>query len=299
MSIIKNNSVSSYEIEESINLLPFLLKTLNNKSRNSVKSILKRGQVSVDGHIITQHNHPLEPGQLVGILSNEASKRLSALDGVAILHEDASIIVINKAAGLLSMATNRSRVSELDAYQQLTDYVKKDQRRNRVYIVHRLDRDTSGVMVYAKTEEAKEKLQNNWHDVTKERTYTAVVDGSVSKNEDTITSWFKENEALKVYSVPEGKGGKQAVTHYKKIAGNDSYSKLEVELETGRKNQIRVHMQDIGHPVVGDRKYSSNKNNPIRRLALHATTLSFIHPDTDELVRYTVNVPKSFNKLIK
>lgn len=299
MDIILKNNISTYEIEESINLLPFLLKTLDDRSRNSVKSVLKRGQVSVDGHIITQHNYSLKPGQLIGILSNEASKRLSALDGVNILHEDESIIVINKAPGLLSMATNRSRASELDAYQQLTDYVKKENRNNRVYIVHRLDRDTSGVMVYAKTEEAKEKLQSNWYDMTKERTYTAVVDGSVSKNEETITSWLKENDAYKVYSVPEGKGGKKAITHYKKIADNNMYSMLEVELETGRKNQIRVHMLDIGHPVVGDRKYSSNKSNPIRRLGLHATTLSFIHPTTDETVRYTVNIPKSFEKLVK
>jgi 23S rRNA pseudouridine1911/1915/1917 synthase len=299
VSIIKNNSISTYEIKESINLLPFLLKTLNNKSRNAVKSILTRGQVSVDGYTITQHNHPLKPGMTVGILSNEASIRLSALDGLTILHEDAAIIVINKAPGILSMATNRSKKSEADAYRQLTDYVKKSNRKNRIHIVHRLDRDTSGVMVYAKTKEAKEKLQNNWQEVVKERTYTAVVDGSISKKKGTITSWLKENEALKMYSVPEGQGGKEAVTHYKKIDGNASYSLLEVALETGRKNQIRVHMADIGHPVVGDRKYSTNRDNPLRRLGLHATTLSFIHPTTEKLVTHTVNVPESFNNLIK
>ena len=296
MRIIKNNSISSYKVEEDIHLLPFLLKTLNNRSRNAVKSILTRGQVSVDGHTITQHNHPLSPGQNVGILSNEASLRLSALTGVTILHEDEAIIVINKDAGVLSMASGHSK--DLDAYRQLTDYVKKDKRDNRLFIVHRLDRDTSGVMVYAKTEAAKEKLQKNWHDVAKERTYTALVEGMVADQEGTISSWLKENKALKVYSTPDKSDGKHAVTHYKKLAGNSAYSLLEVELETGRKNQIRVHMQDIGHPVVGDKKYGSTKN-PIRRLGLHATTLAFVHPLTEELVCYTVKAPDSFTQQVK
>lgn len=290
------NSISSYTVEEDNHLLPFLLKTLHNKSRNAVKSILTRGQVSVDGHKITQHNHPLTPGQTVGILSNEASLRLSALTGVTILHEDDAIIVINKEAGVLSMAAGRAK--ELDAYQQLTDYVKKEKRDNRLFIVHRLDRDTSGVMVYAKTEAAKEKLQKHWQDVTKERTYTALVEGAVADSEGTISSWLKENQAFKVYSTPDQDAGKHAVTHYKKLAGNAAYSLLEVELETGRKNQIRVHMQDIGHPVVGDKKYGSTKN-PIRRLGLHATTLSFIHPLTEEFVRYTVKAPESFTQQVK
>lgn len=282
-------------MEEEIHLLPFLLKTLDNKSRNAVKSILTRGQVSVDGHIITQHNHPLSSGQTVGILSNQASIRLSELNGVNILYEDDAIIVINKEAGILSMAASRSK--DWDAYRQLTDYVKKEKRSNRIYIVHRLDRDTSGVMVYAKTEAAKEKLQKNWHDVVKERTYTALVEGNVEKQEGTISSWLKENQAMKVYSTSDKKEGKHAVTHYKKIDGNQSYTLLEVELETGRKNQIRVHMQDIGHPIVGDKKYGS-KSNPIRRLGLHATTLAFYHPTMDKLVRYTVKVPDTFTNLI-
>lgn len=295
---IKNNSVTSHEVEEETTLLPYLLKTLSNKSRNSVKSILARGQVSVDGHKTTKYNFPLFPGQTVGILSNEASIRLSELVGVTIIYEDSDIIVINKFPGVLSMATNQSRASDWDAYRQLTDYVKNDKRKNRVYIVHRLDRDTSGVMVYAKSEEMKEKLQNNWHDVVSARTYTAVVEGVVEKDEGTISSYLKENEAMKMYSVSEHGGGKHAVTHYKKIANNDEYSLLEVELETGRKNQIRVHLQDIGHSVVGDRKYGM-KTNPIRRLALHATTLAFNHPRTDELMTFTVKAPKIFTNLVK
>lgn len=236
------------------------------------------------------------PGQIVNILSNEASIRLSKLEGITILHEDKDLIVINKAAGLLSMAASRSK--EWDAYRQLTDYVKKENRKNRIFIVHRLDRDTSGVMVYAKTETAKKKLQKNWQNLVTKRMYTALVEGNVTKTEGTISSWLKENQAMKVYSTSNKTEGKHAVTHYKKIGGNTSYSLLEVELDTGRKNQIRVHMQDIGHPIVGDKKYSSTKN-PIRRLGLHATTLAFYHPTTEQIVEYTVKPPEDFTKLIQ
>lgn len=296
MSVIKNNYSASYEIEETTELLPFLFETNPDKSRNAVKNMLKIGQVLVDSERITQHDHPLYPGQSVDILTNKAVKQYSSLEGITILHEDDDLIVINKEAGILSMAGRRSE--ELDAYRQLTEYVKYDHRRNRVYIVHRLDRDTSGVMIYAKNEEAKNKLQDNWQEVVTKRLYTALVVGNVRDEEGTISSWLNETQTLHVYSSPHDDGGKHAVTHYWKIAGNENYSLVEVELETGRKNQIRVHMQDIGHPVVGDKKYGG-KENPLKRLALHATTLEFIHPSTDKLVSYTVRAPISFSNLIQ
>ncbi len=295
MSSIRNKETFTYTIEEATTLLPFLLKTLDNKSRNSVKSILTRGQVSVDGQTITQHNHPLEPGQRVDILSNKANMKKEALTGLSIVHEDEDLIIINKDPGVLSMAGKKP--NELNAYKQLDNYIKADNPKHGIFIVHRLDRDTSGVMIYAKNFEAQQKLQDNWHEVVKERTYTALVEGVVGKEEDTITSWLTENDAMRVYSSPYDDGGKYAVTHYKKIGANNLYSLLEVELETGRKNQIRVHLQDIGHPVVRDKKYGA-KTNPIKRLGLHATTLAFIHPRTNELVRYTVKPPKSFYRAI-
>lgn len=250
----------------------------------------------MDGQIITQHNHPLQPGQVIEILSNKANIKKAALTGLSIVHEDEDLIVINKDPGVLSMAGNNTW--EPNAYRQLNEYVKADNPKNHIFIVHRLDRDTSGVMMYAKSQEVQQKLQENWHDVVKERTYTAVVEGVVKKDEGTISSWLTENEAMRVYSSPYDDGGKYAVTHYKKIAGNDEYSLLEVELETGRKNQIRVHLQDIGHPIVRDKKYGA-KTNPLKRLGLHATTIAFIHPRTDKLVRYTVKPPKSFYRLVK
>lgn len=292
---MKSNYSNTYIVEKEIELLPFLFKVMPNRSRNSVKSILKRKQVAIDGRTSSQFNDLLKVGQKVNILTNEAARRLGRLDGVSILHEDDALIVIYKNAGVLSMASKSPK--DRNAYRQLTDYVKFEHPSNRIFIVHRLDRDTSGVMIYAKTESVKEKLQKNWHQTVKTRAYTALVEGDIPVDSDTIKSWLNETKTHRVYSTDYDKGGKHAITHFNKINGNNDYSLLDVELETGRKNQIRVHMQDIGHPIVGDRKYGSHKN-PIHRLGLHAKTLEFIHPLTNKLVRYDAPIPSSFLKMI-
>lgn len=283
--------VTNYTVEEESELLPFLLQSMSKNSRNSVKSILTRGQVTVDGKLVKQHNHPLTPGQVVGVLGNKEAMQKTALSGITILHEDEDIIVINKEAGLLSMATKDP--TEMTAYRQLSQYVKEENRANKIFVVHRLDRDTSGVMLFAKTEEVKESLQKDWKDIVKERIYTALVEGVIKDEEGTVSSWLTESKAMKVHSSSYDNGGKLAVTHYKKIRGNKDYTLLEVELETGRKNQIRVHMEEMGHPVAGDKKYGA-KSNPMKRLGLHATTLALIHPRTGELISFTAKLPKVF-----
>lgn len=280
-----------YTVQDEMELLPFLLKMMSKSSRNSVKSILTRGQVTTDGKVITQHNHLLQVGQKVAILKNQAALKETKLIGVAILHEDDDIIVVNKEASLLTMASKNEK--EMTAYRQVTDYVKKTNPRNRIFIVHRLDKDTSGVLLFAKNEKVKESLQSKWNIVVKERVYMALVEGTVKKKEGTISSWLKESKTFKVYSSPSDNGGQHAVTHYKKIQSSKQFSLLEVRLETGRKNQIRVHMEELGHPVVGDKKYGSTLN-PIKRLGLHAAALAFIHPQTGQLVRYEAEVPRSF-----
>lgn len=285
-----------HSVQEEIELLPFLLKTLSTRSRNSVKSILARGQVSVNDKVITQYNHPLKAGQTVGIISNQEAIKKSNLIGIEIIHEDDDLIVINKDAGLLSVAA--SDPTEMTVYTQLSDYVKMTHPNNRIFVVHRLDRDTSGVMLYAKSEEMKEALQEDWNTRVKERLYTALVEDVVENDQGTVSSWLKENVAMKVYSSPVDNGGKLAITHYRKVLGNSNYTLLEVELETGRKNQIRVHLQDIGHPIVGDKKYGS-ESNPMKRLGLHATTLVLVHPKTNKLVRYTAPAPNAFLRLVK
>ncbi|EXJ22498.1 Ribosomal large subunit pseudouridine synthase D [Alkalibacterium sp. AK22] len=293
---LNKRGTTNYTVDIDTTLLPFLLETISNKSRNAVKSILTRGQVSVDGKVTTKHNHPLKAGQVVGVLSNKESKKQSQLMGLEILHEDQEIIVINKEAGLLSIAADDP--TDLTAYQQLSDYVKKENPDNKIFVVHRLDRDTSGVMLYAKSEAVKETLQKDWKNTVKERIYTALVEGNVKEEHGKYASFLKESKGIKMYSNLDDNGGKHAVTHFRKVLGNENYSLLEVELETGRKHQIRVHLKEMGHPIAGDKLYDA-ETNPIKRLGLHATTLVLVHPGTNKLVRYTAEVPPAFLKRVK
>ncbi|MFC4388801.1 RluA family pseudouridine synthase [Gracilibacillus marinus] len=276
-------------------LLEYLLKTLENKSRNAIKSILTRGQVYVNGIQVTKHNYELKIGDKIEITTNKVAKA-AVFQNMSILYEDDSIIVINKGAGLLSMASGKD--NELTAYKQLTTYVKKLHPKNRVFIVHRLDQETSGVMVLAKTEKAKQYLQNNWKHIVEERTYIALVEGKVAKEDGTIKSWLKETKTYKMYSSDTPQDGKLAITHYHVKKRSNHNTLLTVKLDTGRKNQIRVHMHDLGNPIVGDKKYGA-KTNPIKRLGLHAQILAFKHPDTKKIVRFEANFPKSFLNQMK
>lgn len=286
-----SNTRLEYTVEEKTTLLPFLLKVMPNRGRNSVKSILRRGQVSVDGISETKYNYILEVGQNVSILKNKVARKQGALIGLSILHEDEDIIVVHKDAGLLTIANKREK--ERTAHYQLMQYVRHANPRNRVYIVHRLDQATSGVMVFAKNEQAKRTLQENWHNHVKKREYVALVEGKFTKTSGLITSWLNETKTYRMYSSFTEGDGQYAKTKYKLIQANASYSLVEVELVTGKKNQIRVHMQDLGHPVAGDKKYGA-KTNPIRRLGLHAKALSFIHPTTNKLQMFTSPVPREF-----
>ncbi len=287
----KNTNNQLYTVTEPMELLPFLLSVMTHTSRNSVKSTLTRGQVTVDEKMTKKHNLPLLPGQVVAIQSNKAAIKETALIGMTILYEDDAIIVIDKEAGLLSIAAKFAE--ELTAHRQLINYVKQENRENRIYVVHRLDRDTSGVMVFAKTEQIKNDMQENWKEIVKERVYTALVEGVVAEEVGTIKTWLTESKAMKVHSATYDNGGKLAITHYKKIRNNEDFTLLEVHLETGRKNQIRVHMETLGHPIAGDKKYGAT-SSPLKRLGLHATTLALIHPTSKELVRFHSKVPKVF-----
>ncbi|WP_067725294.1 RluA family pseudouridine synthase [Oceanobacillus damuensis] len=281
-----------YEVDEPVELLTFLLKVMSNRSRNSVKSILARGQVTIDDHIETKYNYRLRPGQTVNILKNKAAIKENVLIGMSILYEDEDIIVINKEAGLLSIATEKEK--KQTALHQLMEYVRRENPENRVFVVHRLDKDTSGVMMFAKSEQVKRKLQDNWKEIVKERTYVALVEGQVMKEKGYISSWLRESKTRLMYSSQTPNDGMHAITHYTRIQSNEEFSLLEVQLETGRKNQIRVHMQDMGHPVVGDKKYGSKRRNAIGRLGLHAKVLSFNHPATNKFMRFEADVPSSF-----
>ncbi|KUG05319.1 ribosomal large subunit pseudouridine synthase d [hydrocarbon metagenome] len=286
---------SRLAVSEPAELMKFLMDQMPGKTRNNIKSLLTHRQILVDDEVVTQYNHLLQPGQevLVNWSLVRDDKRNKDLK---IIYEDAHIIVVDKPAGLLSMASDKEKV--YTAYHQLTDYVRKDNPDHRIFIVHRLDRDTSGVMLFAKNEWTKHSLQEAWKEILVDRAYIAVVEGRVREDEGTIKSWLKETKTMLMYSSSTPGDGQEAVTHYRVLKKTSKYSLLEIRLETGRKNQIRVHMQDMGHSILGDKKYGST-TNPIGRLGLHAHILAFHHPASGELMRFETEVPKKFARLFR
>ena len=286
---------TQHTVTEPGELMAFLMAQLPHKNRNNIKSLLSNKQILIDGKVYTQFNHPLQPGQVVTVAANRAPE-ISQYRGLTILFVDQYVIIINKQAGLLSMSTDRER--DRTAYGILSDYVKKESPKNKVFIIHRLDRETSGVMMFARSEKVQRLMQESWNDTTKERTYVALVEGVPDPPTGVISSYLHESKALIVYSSQNPDSGRLSVTNYKVLKASDKYALLELELETGRKNQIRVHMQDIGHPIAGDAKYGA-ATNPIGRLGLHAGQLSFEHPITGERMQFDAPVPKSFLAAVK
>lgn len=213
-----------------------------------------------------------------------------------ILYEDKDLIVIDKPSGLLTISTNNEKEKTL--FHQVYTFLKQKHKNNKVFIVHRLDKDTSGVVLFSKNERSKNILQKNWNKLMIHRKYIAIVEGTIEKGNDTIKSYLKENKNFISYSTNKSKDSKLAITKYKKIDSNKSFSLLEIEILTGRKNQIRVHMKEINHPIVGDKKYGSLKN-PIHRLGLHATYLEFYHPITNQIIKIESKIPKPFLEMFK
>ncbi len=281
-----------YKVEAPETLLPFLLAHVQGKSRNAVKGILARRQVLVDGTACTQFDAPLTPGQTVTVLPTGAEKAEEL--PFPILYEDDELLVVDKPAGLLSMATDREK--ERTAYRAATDYVRRTDPRNRVFIVHRLDRDTSGVLVFAKNEAMKRALQDNWDALVEKRGYTAVVEGAPAEASGTVKSFLVETATHLVFSGHPGKKAKEAVTHYQVMAKARGYALVEVSIDTGRKNQIRVHMQDLGCPVAGDKQYGA-KTDPLGRLGLHAGELTLRHPRTKKRMELKAPLPAGFRKM--
>jgi 23S rRNA pseudouridine1911/1915/1917 synthase len=283
------------KVTEPAELMKFLIEKFPEKSRTTIKSILAHKQVTVDDMITTKFDFQLKRGQMV-FLNKQKSEEKPRFRGLRIVYEDADLIVIDKSSGLLSMASETEKVKT--AYSMLSDYVKKFDPKNLIFIIHRLDRDTSGLMMFAKSKRVQEILQKDWNESIIERSYIAVVEGCVEKTEGTITSWLKENKAMMMYSSQTPDDGMKAVTHYKVIKSDKQFSLLEVKLETGRKNQIRVHMKDLGFPVTGDKKYGA-KLNPVGQMGLHARVLAFKHPMTGKAMRFDTPIPLKFQKLFR
>ncbi|MCE3295122.1 MAG: pseudouridine synthase [Crocinitomicaceae bacterium] len=275
-----------FTLEKSAELMAYLQEKFPSKSRDNIKSLLKNKLVQVNGVTQTHFKFPLEKGQLLTVGKKEV--KTPEIPGLKIVFEDKDIIVVNKPAGLLTISTEKIKTRTL--YHTLSIHVKKENPDNKVFVVHRLDRETSGLLVFAKSEQMKLRLQKNWNDEIKQRSYIAIVEGRVKEREKTIHSYLRESKALKVHSSQNPTYGQEAITHYKLLDYRNNSSVLEVNLDTGRKNQIRVHMQEIGHPIVGDKKYGA-KTVLAGRIALHALTLSFKHPRTGEILSFTSKSP--------
>ena len=329
-----NTAGQKFTVSHDSPLLKYLYEIFPTQSKTGVKNMLSKGQVLVNGERRTAFDHPLRAGDSLLILakvvsmareSSENAREDVEKTGVRIVFEDADYIVVDKPAGLLTVSTakgsqSKSGKKEATLYAILNAYVKTDARARRkedlasgrtpdrptakIWIVHRLDKGTSGLVVFAKNEHAKDILQSRWKELVIERRYIAVLENRLEKESGAIQSWLVENpKSLIVYSYPEEvRGGQLAITHYKVLQyvrrGKGFYTKAEFSLESGRKNQIRVHAADLGHPVAGDKKYGA-ETDPIRRLALHAATLVFRNPMSGEVVRLKSPLPAPFDKFEK
>lgn len=288
-----SNDYAQYVVTEESPLLEYLMETLDD-SRTKIKATLQGRGIKVNGKIVTQYNFPLKPGMKISVSRKKENNTFKS-KYLKIVYEDRWIIVIEKNCGILSMAAGHS---SLNVKTVLDDYLHKSRQKCSIHVVHRLDRDTSGLMIYAKDYETEQVLERNWHNIVYDRRYVAVVSGEIVEDGGTISSWLKDNKAYITYSSQTDNGGKFAVTHFNVLARTTEHTLVEFKLETGRKNQIRVHSADIGHPVCGDTKYG-NGDNPLLRLCLHAYILCFYHPVTGERLEFETPIPASFNKLFK
>lgn len=283
-----------YSVSQPQALLDALAALFPESSKSTLRQMLQTGRVRVNGEVEKNAKRELEPEDAVDVAEKAVHRNLP--EGLTVLHEDADVIVVFKAHGILTVPTERERETTVQAY--LNAYLGQNKGKERIQVVHRLDRETSGVLVFAKNAYAREQLKEQFAAHTTERLYVALVEGVMDPEEGTFRSYLREMRDLKMVSVDVHPDAKFAVTHYRTVETNGRFSLLEVKLETGRKNQIRAHLSESGHPVVGDRMYGS-EINPIGRLGLHAKLLGFDHPVTRKHLVFTAPVPKVFRDVFK
>lgn len=287
------DNIRSFDVKEETTLLPFLFSQLDNLSRSEVKSMLKFKHVAIKGKAVTQFDTPLLPGDKVEVNFGRSFYKFNNPQ-VKVLYEDKWMVVIEKESGLLSVANETAR--EKNAFHIVQDYVRHDDPDARLFVCHRLDQYTSGILVFAKDEQLMQELRANWDFYVKERKYICVTENVPSCAEDTIQSLLMEDEHMRVHSTNDSVNGRLAVTHYRVLQSRGRYALVDVEIFTGKKNQIRVHMSEMGCPIAGDIKYGA-QTNPARRLMLHNYRLSFIHPVSGEMMRFSLATPPVFRKL--
>lgn len=282
---------TDYYVKKPMPLLNYLIELLPDRSRTTIKSYLSHRQIAVNGKTETHFDCLVAPGDTI-TLRVVGERQQNPNHKVRIVYEDDYIIVVDKKPGVLTMSTGRD--GEQTAYSVMMERVRRYHKDNRVFIVHRLHRSTSGLLMFAKNEEVQAILQNNWNDNIIARTYVAVVEGCLSPAEGQIVSWLTENpKSLKMESSPVDNGGKKAITDYRTLKENGAYSLVELNLATGRKNQIRVQLASAGHPVAGDKRYGA-QTNPLGRLCLHARTLRFVHPVNGQEMNFDTDIPALF-----
>ena len=282
---------SHYVVKEPSELLAWLMENLHD-SRTKIKATLSGKGIKVNGKIVTQFDYPLVPGMKIAVSKTKQNNQFKN-HYIKLVYEDRYLVVIEKKPGILSMAAGHS---SLNVKTVLDNYFKQTRQRCQAHVVHRLDRETSGLMIYAKDKQTELALESDWHNIVFDRRYVAVLSGEVVDNEGTIANWLKDNKAYVTYSSPVDNGGKYAVTHFHVLARTYEHSLVEFKLETGRKNQIRVHAADMGHPVCGDIKYG-NGDDPLGRLCLHAFKLCFYHPINHRPMEFETELPQTFRKL--
>lgn len=278
-------------VKENAPLLEYLINNVS-ESRSKLKATLQGRGIAVNGKMVTQFDYQLKAGDKITISRHKKQNQFKSRY-VKIVYEDRWLVVVEKNIGILSMAAGHS---SLNVKSVLDDYFLKSRQKCRAHVVHRLDRDTSGLMVYAKDIDTEQILEHNWHQIVYDRRYVAIVSGEMEQDNGTIANWLKDNKAYITYSSPTDNGGKYAVTHFQVLNRTTEHSLVEYKLETGRKNQIRVHSADMGHPVCGDVKYG-NGDDPLHRLCLHAYMLCFTHPVTGEPMEFSTPIPTIFRSL--
>lgn len=289
------DSILVWTAAEESTLMQCLEAKLTDHKRTSIKALMKYNQVALNSMPTSQFDQPVHAGDTLSVNFTRPFVVFSH-PRIKLVYEDNDIIVINKGSGILSVSTDN--VKDGTAYSILRDYLTKKDPRLMLFVVHRLDRDTSGLMMFAKNVEAKEAMQHNWNNMVLGRRYVAVVEGKVEQEEGVVKSYLAETSQFEVYSTQNPDEGQLAITRFKRLQCNNGYSLMELSLDTGRKNQIRVHMKDLGHPIVGDRKYGA-KASPIHRLGLHARTLHFAHPVTKKEMLFETPIPSRFLSLLK
>lgn len=295
---VKQDRILSWSNDgsEPAELMSFVMEKMPDRSRTDIKSWLRHGQMRIDGTVTTVFNAAVAPGAKVEVNLGRPFVTLRN-PRLQLVYEDDDVIVINKGYGLLSVGTQSHRKEE-SAYSILRDYVKTQDPRNKLYVVHRLDRDTSGLMMFAKSEEAQETLRHNWNNMVLDRLYVALLEGCVKEDSGFVKSRLAENSQFVVYSTENPEEGKLALTRFRVLKRGNGLSLVEFSLDTGRKNQIRVHSSEMGHPISGDRKYGARESR-LNRLCLHARTLRFAHPVTRKDMRFELPVPSRFLDAVK